>query len=249
MLRLYIKFVHLIIAQRGSIPDSLQRSNTVQTLDISSWGAPVASYPSVSCNMSEFFGEQNLVLDITLCVCLHFLKKNSNTFLIIFLYHRVIGNYFSFQPRIINCSTIIPRAGLGQVYDATCANQPPNTPNPVPPRPKESHCYPNNVVGPGSPLYDEAYFEISYIRAYTAAGVNPSSSSSSSGGSSISSPTSAAATTVTTTDPSSMDSGVPNASPPGSANVGSSLISQTHVLVTSMLVALAGSILGAWVLH
>jgi hypothetical protein len=27
--------------------------------------------------------------------------------------------------------------------------------------------YDDNVVGPGSPKYDEAYFEINYVRAYT----------------------------------------------------------------------------------
>lgn len=113
---------------RASVPDSLKKDNTAKSIDISSWGAPVASYPSTQCSpMSNFFGDQTLVLDITLC-----------------------GDW----------------AGNVDIYPQTCANQPPNTPNPGTPPPGRSACYFNNVVGPGSPLYDEAYFEISYVRAY-----------------------------------------------------------------------------------
>jgi hypothetical protein len=35
------------------------------------------------------------------------------------------------------------------------------------------------VVGPGSPKYDDAYFEINYVRAYTTGGPMPTPSSSS----------------------------------------------------------------------
>jgi hypothetical protein len=35
--------------------------------------------------------------------------------------------------------------------------------------------YNDSVVGPGSPAFDNAYFEISYIRAYTSAAVTPTS--------------------------------------------------------------------------
>lgn len=54
--------------QRTNIPQNLQSSTPANPLDISSWGNPVASYPSTSCNMSQFFGPQQLVIDITLCV-------------------------------------------------------------------------------------------------------------------------------------------------------------------------------------
>ena len=37
--------------------------------------------------------------------------------------------------------------------------------------------YDDNVVGPGSPKYDDAYFEIDYVRAYTTGGPAPTPSS------------------------------------------------------------------------
>ena len=39
--------------------------------------------------------------------------------------------------------------------------------------------YDDNVVGPGSPKYDEAYFEINYVRAYTTGEPAPTPSASS----------------------------------------------------------------------
>jgi hypothetical protein len=39
--------------------------------------------------------------------------------------------------------------------------------------------YDDNVVGPGSPKYDDAYFEINYVRAYTTGGPTPTPSPSS----------------------------------------------------------------------
>jgi len=39
--------------------------------------------------------------------------------------------------------------------------------------------YDDNVVGPGSPKYDDAYFEINYVRAYTTGVPAPTPSSSS----------------------------------------------------------------------
>ena len=36
--------------------------------------------------------------------------------------------------------------------------------------------YDDNVVGPGSPKYDDAYFEINYVRAYTTGGPAPTPS-------------------------------------------------------------------------
>ena len=39
--------------------------------------------------------------------------------------------------------------------------------------------YDDNVVGPGSPKYDDAYFEVNYVRAYTTGGPAPTPSPSS----------------------------------------------------------------------
>ncbi|KAL4253040.1 Glycosyl Hydrolase Family 16 [Abortiporus biennis] len=54
---------------RPSVPSSItQLSSTQTSLDISTWGPPSASYPSgPSCNITNFFTPQQLVLDITLC--------------------------------------------------------------------------------------------------------------------------------------------------------------------------------------
>ncbi|KIJ57282.1 glycoside hydrolase family 16 protein [Sphaerobolus stellatus SS14] len=113
---------------RTNIPVSLHPSSPTNNLDISDWGVPVASYPSVACNMPQFFGSQQLVIDITLC-----------------------GDW----------------AGIPQVYPQTCANQQPNSPVPSGVIRTGPTCYPDNVPGPGSPRFDNAYFELAHIRAYT----------------------------------------------------------------------------------
>ncbi|TFK47593.1 hypothetical protein OE88DRAFT_1771177 [Heliocybe sulcata] len=106
---------------RADVPASIAfATNTSSITDLSSWGPPSASYPATSCNITEFFTAQQLVLDITLC-----------------------GNW----------------AGIAPVYDPTCASQG-----------STGICYNDNVVGPGSPKYDEAYFEINYVRAYSTGG-------------------------------------------------------------------------------
>lgn len=66
----YVQYMHLtlhrlliIFLQREDIPRSLSASNN--TIDTSSWGTPAASF--TSCNISTYFGPQQLVFDITLC--------------------------------------------------------------------------------------------------------------------------------------------------------------------------------------
>ena len=51
--------------QRDDIPSSV--SDADDTIDISSWGTPTAYWPSTSCDISQYFGPQQLILDITLC--------------------------------------------------------------------------------------------------------------------------------------------------------------------------------------
>lgn len=103
---------------RSNVPPSITQATSTSSIDISQWGPPSASFPaSSSCNITEFFTPQQLVLDITLC-----------------------GDW----------------AGIGPAYNATCGTSGPT-----------GLCYPDNVVGAGSPKYDNAFFEISYVRAYT----------------------------------------------------------------------------------
>lgn len=51
------------VTQRKDIPTAL--SSGSNTVDTSSWGTPAAAF--TSCNISDYFGPQQLVFDITLC--------------------------------------------------------------------------------------------------------------------------------------------------------------------------------------
>ncbi|KAI9058710.1 glycoside hydrolase family 16 protein [Trametes sanguinea] len=103
---------------RDSVPSSV--TNAGDSIDPSSWGTPSAAYPSSSCNISEFFTPQQLVLDITLC-----------------------GNW----------------AGEASVYSSTGCGTGDASVN-------ASSCYLDNVINAGT-KYADAYFEISYIKAFS----------------------------------------------------------------------------------
>ncbi|KAJ6571815.1 hypothetical protein B0H19DRAFT_1372785 [Mycena capillaripes] len=103
---------------RPNVPASITQATATSSIDLSDWGPPSASYVNTTCTIEEFFGPQNLVIDITLC-----------------------GEY----------------AGIPEKYLETCAGTGPT-----------GICYNDNVVGPGN-NYDEAYFELKYVRAYTTA--------------------------------------------------------------------------------
>ncbi|KAI9444261.1 glycoside hydrolase family 16 protein [Lactarius indigo] len=113
---------------RANLPPSILQATSTSSIDISEWGPPSASYPATTCNISQYFTAQQLVIDITLC-----------------------GVW----------------AGLPQVYNPQCLNSGPT-----------GLCYNDNVVGPGSPKYDNAYFEINYVRAYTTGAPGPTPSAS-----------------------------------------------------------------------
>lgn len=103
---------------RPDVPQELYQDWSLP-LDISTWGLPVAAYPSDTCNMLEFFGPQQLVIDTTFC-----------------------GDW----------------AGVPAIYQATCNNTG-----------STNDCYLDNVIGAGSPKFDDAYWEIANIRLYTTA--------------------------------------------------------------------------------
>lgn len=71
-------------------------------------------------------------------------------------------------------------ASIGSFYNATCGSSGPTgicvsvfvSEFITPSTPSHSAQYTNNVVGPGSPTYDQAYFEVAYVRAYTTGGAN-----------------------------------------------------------------------------
>ena len=57
----------MTILQRPDVPQNLQQGAS-NTLDISTWGPPSASYPAgPTCNITNYFSPQQLVFDITLC--------------------------------------------------------------------------------------------------------------------------------------------------------------------------------------
>ncbi|KAJ3823161.1 glycoside hydrolase family 16 protein [Lentinula raphanica] len=72
-----------------------------------------------------------------------------------------ITEYFTPQQLIIDITLCGNWAGLPEVYFPACGDKGPT-----------GICYNDNVIGDGS-NYDDAYFEIPYIRAYTTGGVVP----------------------------------------------------------------------------
>ncbi|EIW77172.1 glycoside hydrolase family 16 protein [Coniophora puteana RWD-64-598 SS2] len=90
-----------------------------------------------------------------------------------------IEQYFSPQNLVLDITLCGDWAGLSQFYSSTCGNSGPT-----------GNCYQDCVVGPGSPRYDNAYFDISYIRAYSNSTVPTAT------GTSGSAPATATATTV-----------------------------------------------------
>ncbi|KAF8587678.1 glycoside hydrolase family 16 protein [Ramaria rubella] len=59
------KGISIWFFSRSSVPASLQNDNG--SVDTSTLGTPVASYPSQGCDTNTFFQPQNLIIDITLC--------------------------------------------------------------------------------------------------------------------------------------------------------------------------------------
>lgn len=117
---------------RASVPPSI--TSATDSIDISSWGPPSAAYPASGCDIGNFFGAQQLVIDITLC-----------------------GDW----------------AGVPSLYVPTCGQNAANQSAP-------NVCYVNSVINNGSPNFDQAYFEINYVKAFA---VNSSVVSVPSGGS------------------------------------------------------------------
>ncbi|KZV76694.1 glycoside hydrolase family 16 protein [Peniophora sp. CONT] len=113
-----------------------------------------------------------------------------------------IPQFFTAQNLVIDITLCGNWAGIPALYQAQCMNAG-----------TTGTCYQDNVVGPGSPKYDEAYFEIDFLRAYTTGGPAPTPAS---GGIALGSSTIATFTSIPnpTTATSSLPTGV-NTSPNG----------------------------------
>ncbi|KAG0704860.1 glycoside hydrolase family 16 protein [Suillus ampliporus] len=120
---------------RSQIPTSL--SGNGSTIDTSTFGIPVANWPSTGCNIEQFFQPQHLIFDITLC-----------------------GDWAD-----------------GVTWNDTCSGI----------------CYNNWVMGNGTD-YNNAYFEVGYVKVFSTQGNNtvvpPGGTTASSGSSPTTSPSS-----------------------------------------------------------
>ncbi|KAF8137076.1 hypothetical protein EV363DRAFT_1394645 [Boletus edulis] len=89
-----------------------------------------------------------------------------------------ISQFFTPQNLVLDIDLCGVWAGVPSIYDSQCANEGPT-----------GLCYNDSVVGPGSPRYDNAYFDINYVRTYTTstnAPVATSTNAPPSGGSTLS---------------------------------------------------------------
>ena len=68
LLSLHARFYYCI-EQRPNIPPSIRKTTPTSALSsLDDWGPPSANFPSgTHCNITNYFGSQSLVLDITLC--------------------------------------------------------------------------------------------------------------------------------------------------------------------------------------
>nr|GAT47609.1 predicted protein [Mycena chlorophos] len=66
-LQMDVSGIYMWFWSRPDIPNSISGSSASSTLDISDWGTPSTAYPATTCNITEFFQPQQMILDITLC--------------------------------------------------------------------------------------------------------------------------------------------------------------------------------------
>jgi hypothetical protein len=143
--------------QRANIPASVTQSTSTSPIDISDWGPPSASYPSTTCNITQFFSPQNLVFDITLCGIWY------------------IPHHFSVPSYLLTRKQGWSARNLPSSMQQCWADRNLREFLASLPSVPSFHLiiqYNDNVVGPGG-RYSNAYFEISYLRAYTTGGAVP----------------------------------------------------------------------------
>jgi hypothetical protein len=59
--------IYIWFWSRANVPAAITQSTSSSSIDISTWGNPSAAYAASSCNIGQYFGVQNLIVDITLC--------------------------------------------------------------------------------------------------------------------------------------------------------------------------------------
>ncbi|CDO68761.1 Glycoside Hydrolase Family 16 protein [Trametes cinnabarina] len=132
---------------RSTIPaDVSSGSNTVNP---STWGTPSAAWPSSSCNISEFFAPQQLVIDITLCG--DFAGQPN-------VYQQTCGG----SPANTTANTCV--RPLMTSFSACCMTHEQAFP--------ASKQYIENVINNGT-AYADAFFEIRFVQVFAASGSTP----------------------------------------------------------------------------
>ena len=94
--------------------------------------------------------------------------------------------------------------------------------------------YGNNVVGPGSPTFDNAYFEVNYVRAYTTGEPQPTSTSASTNSLSTTASGAGSAPATFTGVP---GAGSQNPTPPSLAGTGSGKSSASTFFIDTQFIA------------
>ncbi|KAG5642971.1 hypothetical protein DXG03_001819 [Asterophora parasitica] len=154
---------------RPDVPDMIRTATSTTNMDVAAFGVPSAAYPASGCNITQYFGPQQLVLLTTLC-----------------------GSW----------------AGVPSIYSSTCPGQ----------------CIADNIFGPGSPTYDNAYWEIPYIRTYIAEDLAPSLPPPSSSSSELPSPSPSSEPSISTSRASPTPTGGTNIGKNGAARVGEGVL-------------------------
>ncbi|OSD08169.1 glycoside hydrolase family 16 protein [Trametes coccinea BRFM310] len=139
-----------------------------------------------------------------------------------------LTEFFTPQQLVLDIALCGDWAGVQSIYSSTC----PGT------------C---NVTGPGSPAYDNAWFEINYVRAFTTGGPAPTSTST------TSAPTGSTTSiaTVIATVTSTAGSGSPTGSGSGSSQNDTNAAVRAaavgvHAVGAVLLSLVAGVVLAAW---
>lgn len=124
-----------------------------------------------------------------------------------------MNEFFTPQNLVLDITLCGDWAGLSWDYDPTCGSSGPT-----------GLCYNDCVVGPGSPRYDTAYWDISYIRTYTTRSSSPSPTGTPALSSSTTTGTGPTGTSMASTTPTPTDISVP---PPFLQPIGSG---QSHII-------------------
>lgn len=53
--------------RRDSIPDDITSNSTTTSPDPSTWGSPIADFPSTNCNIGDHFRNASIIMNIDLC--------------------------------------------------------------------------------------------------------------------------------------------------------------------------------------